>query len=111
MFLLIRIIYIGENITTKEIAQSGNVEIVISITDSRGKTEIRKRTIKVESYELPKIINFSADRTEADEKVVKLIYNFKMSTIANKNPCNWKIDRRPRGSSNWTTVISGNEKK
>lgn len=102
--------YNGSNITTKEITQSGNIEIVISITDSRGKTEIRKRTIKVEPYELPKIINFSADRTESDEKVVKLIYNFKMSSIANKNTCNWKIDRRPRGSSTWTTVVSGNEK-
>lgn len=102
--------YTGATIITKEITQSGNVEIVISITDSRGKTEIRKRTIKVEPYDLPKILNFSADRTEADEKVVKLIYNFKMSTIANKNTCNWKIDRRPRGSSTWTTVVSGNEK-
>lgn len=102
--------YTGATIITKEITQSGNVEIVISITDSRGKTEIRKRTIKVEPYDLPKILTFSADRTEADEKVVKLIYNFKMSTIANKNTCNWKIDRRPKGSSTWTTVVSGNEK-
>lgn len=102
--------YTGENITTKEITQSGNIEISISITDSRGKTEIRKRTINVEPYDPPKILNFSADRTESDEKVVKLVYNFKMSSIANKNTCNWKIDRRPRGSSTWTTVVSGNEK-
>ena len=102
--------YNGSNITTKEITQSGNIEIVISITDSRGKTEIRKRTIKVEPYELPKIIDFSADRTESDEKVVKLIYNFKMSSIANKNTCNWKIERRPRGTSTWTNIVSGNEK-
>ena len=102
--------YNGSNITTKEITQSGNVEIVISITDSRGKTEIRKRTIKVEPYDPPKIINFTADRTEADEKVVKLIYNFKMSTIANKNTCNWKIERRVRGSTNWAAVKSGTEK-
>ncbi|MFT4445557.1 hypothetical protein [Parvimonas sp. G1967] len=102
--------YSGQAITTKEITQSGNVEINILVTDSRGKTASEKRTIKVEPYDPPKILNFSADRTEADEKVVKLIYNFKMSTIANKNPCNWKIDRRPRGSSTWTNVISGNEK-
>ncbi|MEB3059246.1 hypothetical protein [Parvimonas sp. D9] len=102
--------YSGSNITTKEITQSGNIEIDIKVTDSRGKTASEKRTIKVEPYDPPKILNFSADRTEADEKVVKLIYNFKMSTIANKNPCNWKIDRRPRGSSTWTNVISGNEK-
>lgn len=102
--------YTGENITTKEITQSGNIEISISVTDSRGKTEIRKRTINVEPYDPSKILNFSADRTEADEKVVKLIYKFKMSSIANKNPCNWKIERRPRGSSTWTTVVSGNEK-
>lgn len=102
--------YSGQAITTKEITQSGNFEINILVTDSRGKTASEKRTIKVEPYDPPKILNFSADRTESDEKVVKLIYNFKMSTIANKNPCNWRIERRPRGSLTWTTVISGNEK-
>jgi hypothetical protein len=102
--------YTGENITTKEITQSGNIEIDIKVTDSRGKTEIRKRTIKVEPYDPPKIINFSADRTESDEKVVKLIYNFKMSIIANKNTCNWKIERRVRGSTNWAIAKSGTEK-
>lgn len=102
--------YNGSNITTKEITQTGNIEIDIKVTDSRGKTATEKRTIKVEPYDPPKIINFTANRTERDEKVVKLIYNFKMSSIANKNNCNWKIDRRPRGSSTWTTVVSGNEK-
>nr|DAW47088.1 MAG TPA: protein of unknown function DUF859 [Caudoviricetes sp.] len=102
--------YSGQAITTKEITQSGNIEIDIKVTDSRGKTASEKRTIKVEPYDPPKIINFSADRTEADEKVVKLIYNFKMSIIASKNPCNWKIERRPRGSSTWSTVKSGTEK-
>ena len=102
--------YNGSNITTKEITQTGNIEIDIKVTDSRGKTATEKRTIKVEPYDPPKIINFTANRTESDEKVVKLIYNFKMSSIANKNNCNWKIDRRPRGSSTWTTVVLGNEK-
>lgn len=102
--------YSGQAITTKEITQSGNVEINIKVTDSRGKTASEKRTIKVEPYEPPKIMNFSADRIETDEKVVKLIYNFKMSSIANKNTCDWKIERRPRGSSTWTTVVSGTEK-
>lgn len=102
--------YSGQDITTKEITQSGNVEINIKVTDSRGKTASEKRTIKVEPYDPPKILTFSADRTEADEKVVKLIYNFKMSSIANKNTCNWKIERRPRGTSTWTNIVSGNEK-
>ena len=102
--------YSGQAITTKEITQSGTVEINILVTDSRGKTASEKRTIKVEPYEIPKIINFSADRIETDEKVVKLIYNFKMSSIANKNTCDWKIERRPRGTSTWTNIVSGNEK-
>lgn len=102
--------YVGESVTTKEITQTGNIEIDIKVTDSRGKTASEKRTIKVEPYDPPKILTFSADRTEADEKVVKLIYNFKMSSIANKNTCNWKIERRPRGTSTWTNIVSGNEK-
>ena len=46
--------YVGESVTTKEITQSGNVEINIKVTDSRGKTASEKRTIKVEPYEIPK---------------------------------------------------------
>lgn len=102
--------YVGESVTTKEITQSGNVEINIKVTDSRGKTASEKRTIKVEPYEPPKIENFTADRTESDEKVVKLIYNFKMSSIADRNKTSWKIERRPRGTSTWTNIVSGNEK-
>ena len=33
-----------------------------------------------------------------------------MSSIANKNTCDWKIERRPRGTSTWTNIVSGNEK-
>ena len=102
--------YAGSNITTKEISQSGNIDVVIRVTDSRGKTEIRTRTVKIEPYAPPAILNFSADRIKEAEKVVKLIYNFKMSSLAEKNRTSWKIERRLLGSSTWTTVKFGNEK-
>lgn len=102
--------YKGNEVITKEITINGDVEILIKVTDSRDKTTILKRMIKVEYYSPPKIINFSADRISSDERVVNLTYNFKMSSIANKNVCSWKIERRPKGSSNWSIVTKGDDK-
>lgn len=101
--------YRGSVVSTKEITSSGDVDIFIRVVDSRDKTAVKKVTIRVESYAPPTILNFSAERTKEDEKVVNLKYNFKMSNLADKNKTSWKIERRPLGSSTWTLVKSGNE--
>lgn len=100
----------GANATSKEVTGSGNVTVTVTVTDSRDRISTDTRTVKVEPYTLPSIIKFSGYRLEKDEKTVTITRNFKMSSIAEKNTCKWKIERRLVDSSNWTTILEGTDK-
>lgn len=100
----------GANATSKEVTGSGNVTVTVIVTDSRDRISTDTRTVKVEPYTLPSIIKFSGYRLEKDEKTVTITRNFKMSSIAEKNTCKWKIERRLVDSSNWTTILEGTDK-
>ena len=103
-------VFFGSNITTNELNAAGTVEIQIIAIDSRNKTFSTTRSITVEPYFLPSINNFKGQRLEKDERTVTIERNFKMASIANKNPCNWKVERRQIGSSNWLTIQQGTDK-
>ena len=103
-------VFFGSDITTNEINATGTVEIKIIATDSRNKTFSTTRNITVEPYFLPSINNFKGQRLEKDERTVTIERNFKMASIASKNPCNWKVERRQIGSSNWLTIQQGTDK-
>lgn len=100
----------GSDITTNELNAAGTVEIKIIATDSRNKTFATTRNITVEPYFLPSINNFKGQRLEKDERTVTIERNFKMASISNKNPCNWKVERRQIGTSNWVTIQQGTDK-
>lgn len=103
-------VFFGSDITTNEINATGTVEFKIIATDSRNKTFSTTRNITVEPYFLPSINNFKGQRLEKDERTVTIERNFKMASIANKNPCNWKVERRQIGSSNWLIIQQGTDK-
>lgn len=103
-------VFFGSDITTNEINATGTVEIKIIATDSRNKTFSTTRNITVEPYFLPSINNFKGQRLEKDERTITIERNFKMASIASKNPCNWKVERRQIGSSNWLTIQQGTDK-
>lgn len=100
----------GANATSKEVTGSGNVTVTVTVTDSRDRISTDTRTVKVEPYALPSILKFSGYRLEKDEKTVTMTRNFKMSSIAEKNTCKWKIERRLVDSSSWTTILEGTDK-
>nr|DAL04149.1 MAG TPA: protein of unknown function DUF859 [Caudoviricetes sp.] len=100
----------GANATSKEVTGNGNVTVTVAVTDSRDRTSTDTRTVKVEPYALPSILKFSGYRLEKDEKTVTMTRNFKMSSIAEKNTCKWKIERRLVDSSNWTTILEGTDR-
>lgn len=103
-------VFFGADVTTNELNAAGTVEIKIIATDSRNKTFSTTRNITVEPYFLPSINNFKGQRLEKDERTITIERNFKMASIANKNPCNWKVERRQIGSSNWLTIQQGTDK-
>lgn len=103
-------VFFGSDITTNELNAAGTVAIKIIATDSRNKTFSTTRNITVEPYFLPSINNFKGQRLEKDERTVTIERNFKMASIASKNLCNWKVERRQIGSSNWLTIQQGTDK-
>lgn len=100
----------GANATSKEVTANGDVTVTVTVTDSRDRISTDTRTVKVEPYALPSILKFSGYRLEKDEKTVTIVRNFKMSSIAEKNTCRWKMERRIIGSTNWTTIQEGTDK-
>lgn len=100
----------GSNATSKEIMSSGNVDVTVTVTDSRDRTDSSTKTVKVEPYFLPSIIKFTGHRLEQDEKTVTVLRNFKMASIDDKNTCSWKTEKRLIGSSTWTTIREGTDK-
>lgn len=100
----------GANATSKEVTANGDVTVTVTVTDSRDRISTDTRTVKVEPYALPSILKFSGYRLEKDEKTVTIVRNFKMSSIAEKNTCRCKTERRIVGSTNWTTIQEGTDK-
>lgn len=100
----------GSNVTTSEIIESGEIDVKIVITDSRNRTDETIKKIQIQPYFLPSINNFKGQRLEKDERTITIERNFKMASIANKNPCTWKVERRQIGSSNWLTIQQGTDK-
>ncbi|MCI5997002.1 MAG: DUF859 domain-containing protein [Parvimonas sp.] len=100
----------GYNATSKVIQSSGTLTVKAVVTDTRDMTAEFIKTIRVEPYALPSILKFSGHRLETDEKVVTMLRNFRMSSIADKNTCSWKTERRIIGSSTWTTISTGTDK-
>lgn len=101
--------YSGNNITTTEILSNGNIDVEITVTDSRDRQATTIKTIKVEPYFLPKINKFDGYRTDADNKTVRLIVDFAMAGLNGKNVTTWQIEKKPKQSNTWVKVMNGTQ--
>jgi hypothetical protein len=97
----------GENISTNEIENYGNIKIKVTVTDTRNRTTSEIRTIQVEEYFLPTIIAFDAERLERNLEIVNVLKNFKIAKLGGKNTVIWKTERRKKGTESWTLIQSG----
>lgn len=101
------ITYSGNSFVTSEITKSGNVEIAISVTDSRGLTTTTTRTINVQQYFQPKINSFVVERGDSDNSINSvgtyaiMKINFEISRVNNRNRNSYKIEYKlnQQGSS------------
>lgn len=100
----------GSNATSSEVMSSGNIDVTVTVTDSRDRTNDITKTVKIEPYFLPSIVKFRGHRLEQDEKTVTILRNFKMASINEKNTCSWKTEKRLIGSSSWVTIREGTDK-
>lgn len=90
--------YGGQQFTTSPLSKSGNVEITISVTDSRGITATTTRTVNVMEYSPPRINRFTVERGNADStpnsigNYAIMRIDFAISRLGGRNRNSYKIE-------------------
>jgi len=107
--------YMGANVTSDTLQVSGTVKVGVFVTDSRGRSASVVYSQTVLPYEAPKIIDFSAFRSNADGtanyegQYANVSINYSISPVNNLNDKYYEILYKVKGSSTWSgTLVSGN---
>jgi hypothetical protein len=102
------------NYTSGLITVSGDVSIVTTVTDTRGRTASKTTTITVYAYEAPKITKFTAIRCGEGGTVnnngtyVKVSMAFSVSPVNNKNAKSYQLEYKTASDDTYTKIVSGN---
>lgn len=105
--------YNGQSFTSATISKSGNVEVSVSVTDSRGLSATRTYNVNVLPYEAPKINLFSVDRADYNYNLssvgtyASIRIGYEISNVSGRNNNSYRIEYRESGSYSWTTITSG----
>ena len=100
--------------TSGFITVSGDIDIVTTVTDSRGRTASKTTTITVYAYDAPKITKFTAIRCGEGGAVnnngtyVKVSMAFSVSPINNKNAKSYQLEYKTAADDTYTKIVSGN---
>ena len=91
--------------------KAGNLEVTAKITDSRGRTATKSKTIKVWDYYAPKIIAFLANRTgNGTNKTIIATVAANVSPLVidgiNRNPYTLKIQYSAKKANRWIDAVS-----
>lgn len=104
--------YTGATFTTGTLQQSGDHSLVVTVTDSRGRTASRAASIPVLPYTLPSTSEFRAYRCDAsgnakgDGNYLSVSYGYSVAALGNKNTANMVIEYKTRASSSWTQLAT-----
>lgn len=103
--------------TTDYLPSSGKVDVVCSVTDSRGRTTTTTRPVTVLPYSAPTILAISAARCNQDGSANrsgaygKVTFSAAITALSNKNTAAYKVQYRAHGAERWTdagSVAAGN---
>ena len=91
--------------------KAGNLEVTAKITDSRGRTATKSKTIKVWDYYAPRIIAFLANRTgNGTNKTIIATVAANVSPLVidgiNRNPYTLKIQYSAKKANRWIDAVS-----
>ena len=96
--------------TTQVINGSGNISVVATVTDSRGRTASKTVSVAVTAYSSPSIPTFKAVRCTStgveseDGTAVKISFNFAIAAMGNKNSRSFKIQQL--NGNTWTDIYT-----
>ena len=104
--------YNGADITTGVLQVAGTQSVVVTVTDSRGRTASTTRSITVQDYHTPIISTFEVKRVDAsgndaDEgERVKISFATMLATLNGKNTGSLSIHYKASTDVNWITALS-----
>lgn len=99
--------------TSGFITASGDVSIVTTVTDTRGRTASKTTTVTAYAYEAPKITKFTAIRCGEGGTVnnngtyVKVSMQFSASPVNNKNAKSYRLEYKAAADETYTKLTSG----
>lgn len=102
--------YNGANVTTGVLAQAGALYVVVTVTDTRGRTATQSVAYTVEDYDTPIISIFDVRRINADGAddddgdSVKVAYGASVSDVDGNNAGNLTIYYKTATDTDWTTA-------
>lgn len=100
----------GNDVTTGVIDVTGTLSVVITVTDSRGRTASTTRSITVYDYHTPIISTFDVKRVNAsgeddDEgEYARISYETLLASVGNKNSGSMAIYYKASNDVNWITA-------
>ena len=102
--------YSGTTVTTGTLSTSGNISIVVTATDSRGRTASTTKTVNVVAYSAPAITQSTVTRanssgTASDEGTYALFnYAYSITNVNNRNTHTFQIQYK--SGSSWVNLVT-----
>ena len=107
-------VYTGATFTTDTVNASGSLNIVTTVTDSRGRSSIKTTTLSVLEYAAPKITTFKVARyngttPSSEGESVKISLAYSVTSLNSKNTASAKIEYKKSTDTSWTTLYTRTE--
>lgn len=102
--------YIGNSWTSDIVQTSGRVDIVTTVTDSRGRIATRTTSLTVLGYSLPQITAFSVARYNAageadpDGTYARVRLAYSVTALNNKNTATARVEYKRSAASSWSLL-------
>ncbi len=102
--------YTGSTWTTGAVSKSGTLNIVTTVTDSRGRTAKKTTAVTVLAYSKPKISRFTALRANSagtadpDGNRVTVAYQYSVTSLSSKNTAAMKVEYKRTTDTTWTAA-------
>lgn len=106
-------IYTGAAWTSDALTQSGNLSLVTTVTDSRGRTAQKTTIVSVLAYTAPQITSFSvarytsAGQPDPDGTYLWATYAYSVAPLGNKNTAAMVIEYKRSTATGWTSLLTG----
>lgn len=107
--------YTGQSFTTYQLKTSGDMNVVVTVTDSRGRTASKTVAIRVLPYTAPATTEFKAYRSDAngyaqdDGTRLSVSYAYSVASVGGKNTASMVIAYKRQDSSSWTNLATGSD--